>query len=66
MIEDSIAYYSKEELESWLISNNSDFSIGEINKELDRREMIEDMAREPITIVFQDLDGLEDYNENTL
>jgi hypothetical protein len=63
MIEDSITYYSKEELELWLVSNNSDFSIGEINKELDRREMIEDMAREPIGIVFQDLDGLEDYNE---
>ena len=63
MIEDSIAYYITEELEQWLVSNNSDFSINEIQRELDRREMIEDMAREPIGIVFQDLDGLEDYDE---
>jgi hypothetical protein len=55
MIKDSIAFYSKEELESWLVNNNSDFSISEINKQLDRIEMLEDMAREPIGIVFQDL-----------
>jgi len=55
MIEDSIAYYGTEELEQWLVSNNSDFSIGEIQRELDRREIVEDMAREPIGIVFQDI-----------
>jgi len=55
MVEDSIAYYSKEELEDWLVDNDSDFSIGEINKELDRRELVEDMEREPIGIVFQDI-----------
>jgi hypothetical protein len=56
MIEDSIAYYGTEELEQWLVSNNSDFSIGEVQCELDRREIVEDMAREPIGIVFQELD----------
>ena len=57
MLEDSIVFYGTEELELWLLKNNSNFSIGEINKELERREIVEDMSRGlSNNIYFQELD----------
>jgi hypothetical protein len=69
MIEDSIAFYSKEELENWFWHNglNCDFTLKEICDELNRREIIEDIEKELLVKVkFYDLDGLEDYDENIL
>jgi len=58
MDEDSITFYSKEELENWFWDSgvNCDFTLKEIADELNRREIIEDMAREPVVIKFQELD----------